>query len=99
MITEYSSFETKFGVVEGNDDLVYKRTKNAKEGKKCGKKDIEPEDIPVVEVYTVDLETKKSEIRGAAASELKQLNGLIKEMDTSTDIGKQAVGMLRAKIA
>ena len=58
MITESPSFETKFGVVEGNDDLVYKRTKNAEEGKKCGKKNVEPEDIPVVEVYTVDLEMK-----------------------------------------
>ena len=87
MIMNSLAFEPKFGLVKGNDDLVRKRTPKV----------VKPENIPVVEVFNVDVETKKAEIKAAADKELANIRNLINSMDAETE--KQTIGMLRSQIA
>ena len=87
MIMNSPAFEPKFGLVKGNDDLVRKRTPKV----------VKPENIPVVEVFNVVIETKKAEIKAAADKELANIRNLINSMDAETE--KQTIGMLRSQIA
>ena len=76
MILKSKNFESKFGVVEGDNELVKKRTKVPV---KTDKESVD--DIHTIEVFTVDIEKETHNIRISPEDEMKEIQEMIDTLE------------------
>ena len=76
MILKSKNFESKFGVVEGDNELVKKRTKVPV---KTDKESVD--DIHTIEVFTVDIEKETHNIIFFAEDEMQEIQEMIDTLD------------------
>ena len=77
MILKSKNFESKFGVVEGDNELLVK--KRTKVPVKTDKESVD--DIHTIEVFTVDIEKETHNIRIFAEDEMKEIQEMIDTLE------------------